>query len=205
MKNSKDIMKDNGTYQAISEKLNTDVDVKSIISAVTPHLSHQDNLKTRHKAIKSFKAKANARRSASEKFADMLTAKFGSVVFLSLNALWFAIWITINTGLIPGVEPFDPFPFGLLTMVVSLEAIFLAIIVLISQNREARIGELREEIDLQINTITESEITKLIHCLTLLLKKQGISLEDDPELQQMLKPINNEALQRQLEKELDDK
>jgi uncharacterized membrane protein len=203
MKNSKDIMKDNGTYQAISEKLKTEVDVRGIISAVTPRLSHQDNLKTRRTVIKSFKAKANAKRSASEKFADMLTAKFGSVVFLSLNALWFAIWISINTGIIPGIEPFDPFPFGLLTMVVSLEAIFLAIIVLISQNREARIGELREEIDLQINTITESEITKLIHCLTLLLKKQGISLEDDPELQKMLKPIDNDALQRQLEKELE--
>lgn len=196
-------MKDNSTYRAISDKLNSEVDVRGILSAVTPHLSHQENLKSRRSVIKSFKAKANAKRSPSEKFADMLTTKFGSVGFLSLNALWFAIWISINTGLVPGVEPFDPFPFGLLTMVVSLEAIFLAIIVLISQNREARIAELREEIDLQINTITESEITKLIHCLTLLLKKQGISLEDDPELQKMLKPIDNEALQRQLEKELD--
>lgn len=198
-------MKDNGIHKTISDKLKTEVDVRGLFSVMNPFMSHQDNLKSRRKAIKSFKAKANANRSNSEKFADLLTAKFGSVAFLSLNALWFIVWITINTGMIPAIEPFDPFPFGLLTMVVSLEAIFLAIIVLISQNREARINELREEIDLQINTITESEITKLIHCLTLLLEKQGISLKDDPELQQMLKPINNEALQRQLEKELDEK
>lgn len=164
--------------------------------------SPQDNVSGRRKVIKSFKAKANAKRSGAEKFADGLTAKFGSVAFLGLNALWFLVWISWNTGIIPGVEAFDPFPFGLLTMVVSLEAIFLAIIVLISQNREARIGELREEIELQISTISEGEVTKLINLMVLMLEKQGIKIEDDPELIKMLKPIDNAEIERQLEKEL---
>lgn len=172
-------------------------------SYLNPFSSPEENADVRRKAIRSFKAKADAKRTLPEKFADWLTSIFGSVVFLSLNALWFSAWILINIGWIPFVEPFDPFPFGLLTMVVSLEAIFLAIIVLISQNREARIGELREEIELQISTISESEVTKLIKLMAILMEKQGIKIHEDPELKRMLKPINNAALQRELEKELE--
>lgn len=172
-------------------------------SYLNPFSSHQENVEKRRKIIRSFKAKADAKRTPAEKFADWLTSKFGSIIFLSLNALWFAVWITMNVGWVPGVEPFDPFPFGLLTMVVSLEAIFLAIIVLISQNREARVGELREEIELQISTISEVEITKLIKLVTILLEKQGVKVDDDPELRKMLKPVDNAALERQLEQELD--
>jgi uncharacterized membrane protein len=180
-----------------------DAAFKGVFDFVNPFGTHQDNISTRRKVIKSFKARANAKRTPAEKFADMLTTKFGSVTFLTLNALWFVVWITINTGNVSWIEPFDPFPFGLLTMVVSLEAIFLAIIVLISQNREARVGELREEIDLQINTITETEISKLISLMVKLMEKQGIKVDDDPQLKKMLHPIDNEALQKKLEKELD--
>jgi len=176
--------------------------VLNSFSYLNPFAPHQENVKSRRQFIKSFKAKADAKRTPAEKFADWLTAKFGSVWFLALNALWFFVWILINTGLVPGVEPFDPFPFGLLTMVVSLEAIFLAIVVLISQNREARIGELREEIELQIDTITETEMTKLINLMVMLMEKEGIKVDNDPELKRMLKPTDNNALERSLEKEL---
>lgn len=162
--------------------------------------SHKGNVEERRKVIKSFKAKADAKRTLPEKFADTLTTKFGTVTFLFLNAVWFTVWIVVNKGLTP-LEIFDPFPFGLLTMIVSLEAIFLAIIVLISQNREARIGELREEVELQISTLAEGETTKLMSLIILLLKKQGIEL-NDPELSAMLKPIDTAKLEQDLEKEL---
>jgi uncharacterized membrane protein len=136
----------------------------------------------------------------AEKFADTLTTKFGTVSFLFINAVWFTVWIIINKGLTP-LSIFDPFPFGLLTMIVSLEAIFLAIIVLISQNREARIAELREEIELQISTLAEGETTKLISLMVILLKKQGIVINDS-ELSFMLKPTDTAKLERDLEKEL---
>jgi uncharacterized membrane protein len=158
----------------------------------------------RSHAITSIKAKANAKRSLPEKFADWLTGYFGTVTFLVLNALWFTGWILVNTGKIPGIEPFDRFPFGLLTMIVSLEAIFLAIIVLISQNREAKIAELREEIDLQVNSIAEEEISKTIRLMLLLLKKQGVHVERDPELQRIL-GIKKEDIERELELELSTK
>ncbi|MCC2631917.1 MAG: hypothetical protein K0S20_616 [Patescibacteria group bacterium] len=150
----------------------------------------------------SYKSKADAKRTAAEKFADLMTDSFGSVAFLVLNLTWFVIWIPWNMGLIPGVEAFDPFPFGLLTMIVSLEAIFLAIVVLISQNRAARIADLREEIDLQVNLISEEEITKLIKMLSALLEKQGINTKEDEELQQMLRPIQGSDLEKSIENQL---
>jgi uncharacterized membrane protein len=152
--------------------------------------------------VRSLKARADAKRSPMERFADWMTAFFGSITFLIVNVLWFAIWITINVGWWPDVEPFDPFPFGLLTMIVSLEAIILAIIVLISQNRAARIGDLREETDLQINTMTEEEVTKMIELQILLLKKNGVNVEDDPALERMLRPLRSAELQQRLEKQL---
>ncbi|HTE22625.1 MAG TPA: DUF1003 domain-containing protein [Candidatus Limnocylindria bacterium] len=177
--------------------------VDSVVFYLNPFSSHQENVSSRRKLIRSFKAREDAKRTPAERFADWLTSKFGSVTFLAANALWFVVWISINTRLIPGIEPFDPFPFGLLTMVVSLEAIFLAIVVLISQNREARVGELREEIELQISTIAETELTKLINLMVKLMKEQGIEVDKDPELKKMLHPVDNAALERKLEKELE--
>jgi len=162
---------------------------------------HEEKAKHHRLVVQSYKAKADAKRTISDKFADNLTSKFGSVIFLSLNALWFTVWVIINTGFIPGVEPFDPFPFGLLTMIVSLEAIFLAIIVLISQNRAAKVAELREEIDLQINSIAETEISKTIVLLELLLDKNGIKI-DDPDVADMTQPLRSADIERALEKQL---
>ena len=164
--------------------------------------THSRTIDTQRKVIRSFKAKADIKRTAPEKFADFLTLKFGSVLFLSINAAWFFIWIVMNTRIIPGLEPFDPFPFGLLTMIVSLEAIFLAIIVLISQNRGAKVDELRDEIELQLNTMSEGEVTKLIKMTSLLLEKQGIDVDNDPELKEMLKPFNSDKIEKQIQHEL---
>ncbi len=156
----------------------------------------------RRDTIRSFKAKVNKKRSTSDKLADLMTASFGTVVFLALNALFFLFWVLWNTGNMGGLTPIDPFPFGLLTMVVSLEAIFLAIIVLISQNREARIAELREEVELYINTYAENEITKVMYLLTLLLQKNDIDISKDEDLKDMLANIDSEVIEKELEKQL---
>ncbi|MCL4365934.1 DUF1003 domain-containing protein [Patescibacteria group bacterium] len=158
--------------------------------------------KSRKRTIESFEAHANIDRSPTEKLADLMTSRLGSVGFLTINALWFFSWILINTGHIPAIRIFDPFPFGLLTMIVSLEAIFLAIIVLISQNRAAKIDDLRDEIDLHINTIAEEEITKSIELLILLLKKNNIDVSKDLELKRMLEPTNKEDIQQTLKKQI---
>lgn len=174
---------------------------KSYIPLEDPS-AFQRRLRSRRRIIQSFEVKANANRTITEKMADFMTAKFGSMAFLLLNALWFSSWILINTGFIPGVVPFDPFPFGLLTMVVSLEAIFLAITVLIAQNRAAKTDDLREEVGLQINTIAEEEITKMMELQVLLLEKSGIDVSNDAELKKMLEPTDTSKIEKTLEKQI---
>ena len=124
------------------------------------------------------------------------------MLFLILNLAWFAVWIVVNAGIISGGEPFDPFPFGFLTMIVSLEAIALAIIVLMSQNQAARIAELREEVDLQVDVITELEITKLLELVVILVEKAGVDVSQDEELQYMLQPSDAEKIEEMLAKQI---
>ena len=157
---------------------------------------------SRRRLFHSIKAKADAKRTTMEKIADSMTSHFGSNTFLWLNVILFIAWILVNTNNISGVAPFDPFPFNLLTNIVSLEAIILAIFVLISQNRTSKIDDLREETHLQLNLISEREITKLMKMTALLLEKQGIDLSQDPELKKMVRPVSEEEIQKRLEKEI---
>ena len=93
-----------------------------------------------------------------QKLADWIAAFAGSMTFLALNALWFGAWIYLNVS---GMWRFDPFPFGLLTMIVSLQAIFLSIFVLLAQNRQAAKDHVRDDIEYEINVKAELEIAHL--------------------------------------------
>ena len=97
--------------------------------------------------------------------SERITSVASSGPVLVGHAAWFAIWIVINTGLVPGLDPFDPFPFPFLTMTVSLEAIFLALFVLSSQNRLARQADKRAHLDLQIDLLAEREMTAVLKLL----------------------------------------
>ncbi len=157
---------------------------------------------TTRRIIRSLKAQADSKRTVYEKISDWINLAFGSFTFLMVNAIWFLIWILWNIGAVPGAVGFDPFPFGLLTMIVSLEAIILSIFVLISQNRASRVNDLREETDLQIDVITEQELTKLMSIVTLLAEKQGIDLSGDTTLQEMLKPLDTKKIENALERQV---
>lgn len=95
-----------------------------------------------------------------QKIADVIAWFSGSISFLLINAVWFALWIGLNTLPI-GFEPFDPYPFGLLTMIVSLEAIFLSCFVLVSQNRQTEKDRVRSDIEYEVNVKAELEVTHL--------------------------------------------
>lgn len=153
------------------------------------------NSDRRHQFFRSFEAKSLKSRSILTQLSDEFTSVFGSTGFLILNAVFFAAWIIVNTGGIPGIEPFDPFPFGLLTMAVSLEAILLAIFVLVSQNRSSYINSLREEVHLQVNLIAEEEITKILGVLAEIRKEMGIK-KDDAQLKEMLERIDTNYIER---------
>lgn len=161
------------------------------------HVTRQERIERRRQFYRSFEAQALQHRSFFTRIADDLTSAFSSTSFLLLNAALFAIWILINLDFFPEIPPFDPFPFGLLTMIVSLEAIFLAIIILVSQNRTSYIDTIREELHLQINLIAEEEITKVLQILSDMRNKTGIK-SDDPELDEMVKRTNTGYIERSL-------
>lgn len=162
-----------------------------------------ENIGTRQKTMKSIKAKAAEKRSFIEIVADRATDLLGSTPFLIANILIFIVWIVINTGLIPGVKPFDTFPFPLLTISVALEAIILAILVLSSQNRASKVADLREEVQLQVNVLTEEEITRMLWMLVLLLEKNGIRIPEDQRLREMLRETDLEKIEKSLKKQID--
>jgi len=154
------------------------------------------------RVAEAFSAKMNHRRSLTERWADLMTDSFGTVAFFNLNALLFVAWITVNLKLIPGVPAFDPYPFGLLTMAVSLEAIFLSVIVLISQNRAAKIADLLEEIDFQVNVQAEREITKMLSMLEEIEDHLKIAKLRDLELLRMKEDLNIDELERRVRKSI---
>ena len=93
--------------------------------------------------------------SAQDRSSDAITAFSGSMRFVYLHAAWFGVWIALNVGMFGGALVFDKYPFGLLTMIVSLEAIFLSTFVMISQNREAVRADIRSELDFETNVRAE--------------------------------------------------
>jgi uncharacterized membrane protein len=125
--------------------------------------------------------KAAGERSFQTRLADVITAFSGRMAFVYVHVVWFGVWILLNTGR-AGVHPFDPFPYGLLTMVVSLEAIFLATFVLISQNRLSEATEHRADLALHISLLTEHELTRVLQMLDAIQEKMGIEDDVDSEL-----------------------
>ena len=150
-----------------------------------------------NRAFRAIKAQRASQRSWIEAVADALNAIASSAPFLALHAIWFVVWIGWNTGVF-GLRPFDPFPFGLLTMVVSLEAIFLSIFVLLAQRRESAIAELREEVSLQVSLRLEEEVTKTLQLVAGLYTRLGYRMAEDAELVKMLQPLDVEAIEKEL-------
>ena len=133
------------------------------------------------RTIIDLRLKAASERSVQDRIADAITSFSGHMVFAYVHIVWFGVWILLNTGRV-GVRPFDPFPYGLLTMVVSLEAIFLSTFVLISQNRLSKEAERRADLDLHIGLLTEHELTRVLQMLDAIQDKMGLANHADSEL-----------------------
>ncbi len=94
-------------------------------------------------------------RGTQDRVADAITAFAGTMLFVYIHAFWFAVWIALNEGLLGQAGIFDPYPYGLLTMIVSLEAIFLSTFVMVSQNRQATRENVRADLDFETNLRSE--------------------------------------------------
>jgi len=125
------------------------------------------------RTILHLRTKAAHARGLQGRIADAITSFSGRMIFVYVHIAWFGIWILLNTGRF-GVQVFDPFPYGLLTMLVSLEAIFLSTFVLISQNRMGEETERRADLDLHIGLLTEHELTRVLQMLDAIQDKLNI-------------------------------
>jgi len=150
-----------------------------------------------NRAFGALKAQHAAERTLIEATADWLNDIAASTPYLIGHVVWFVIWIPWNLGWF-GLPEFDPYPFGLLTMVVSLEAIFLSIFVLMAQKRESAIAELREELALQVNLRIEEESTKTLQLVAGLYTRLGHRVAEDPELVDMMQPLDVAGLEKAL-------
>jgi len=146
---------------------------------------------------------AKANRDKTDQMADVIAQFCGSFTFVWVHLIWFAAWIVIN--IIPGLPHFDAYPFTFLTLVVSLEAIFLSTFILISQNHETRVSERRNQLDLQINLLTEQENTKMIRILLQIAQKLDIDVDEDPTVRILEQPTQPEKLVEQIKRETNEK
>jgi uncharacterized membrane protein len=152
-------------------------------------------------AFRAIKAEHSSNRSPMEVAADRMIGFASSTPFLVIHAVVFVAWIYWNLPF-SGLPKFDPYPYGMLTTIVSLEAIFLSIFVLMTQSRESRIGELREELTLQVNLRMEEEITKTLHLVAGLYARLNLQLADDPELRSMLEPLDPKKMENDLTEQI---
>ncbi|MDB6140095.1 MAG: Cyclic nucleotide-binding protein [Verrucomicrobiaceae bacterium] len=115
----------------------------------------------RHTASRNVNVEVDDVRTHVQKAADWIAEFSGSIPFLVLHVVLFALWLLVNSVAIPGFKPFDPYPYGFLTLAVSLEAIFLSVFVLLSQNRQVAKERVRGDIEYDVNLKAELEIAHL--------------------------------------------
>jgi uncharacterized membrane protein len=147
--------------------------------------------------IRKLEEAARQERTRSDLVAEAIAAFCGSMTFVWVHVVWFGAWVIINVA--PGIHHLDPFPFTFLTLVVSLEAIFLSTFILISQNHDTKISERRNHLDLQINLLSEQENTRMIEMLRAIAVKVGAEINHDAHLQALSEQTEPEKLVRQIE------
>jgi uncharacterized membrane protein len=134
--------------------------VSTILSSTTPTTVAEENIR----AVARLRARAQQRRTLAQRLGDWITVCAARESRVAFHLVWFALWIAANSG--HGfITPFDPFPFALLTTIVSLEAIFLTLFVLASENRLTQQADRRGQLDLQVNLLAEQEMTMVLRML----------------------------------------
>jgi uncharacterized membrane protein len=154
-------------------------------------------------AIAKLEHDALGRRTLTERVSDIITKLVGNIGFLVGQLLLISGWCLANLHVIPGLKPFDPFPFGVLALIVSSESVFLTIFVLISQSRMARQSERRSHLDLQVGMLSEQELTTILRMLQKLCQHMGVNVDSSKqEVQSFSKTTDVHKLASQLEDKL---
>ena len=140
-------------------------------------------------------------RTLGERIADVIGGFTGSLKFIVLHLVFYGLWIAANVGWIPLVPKFDPYPFMLLSMTVSVEAIFLSTFVLMKQNRMSQRADQRAHLDLQVNLLAEREMTLVLQMLQRISTRLGVRHPGD-ELEQLAEHTSVEALASEIREKL---
>jgi uncharacterized membrane protein len=143
------------------------------------------------------------RRSGSERLADGVGSFAGSLPFVVLHLVLLIVWLLVNSGRIPGIQPFDPFPFSLLGVIVAVEAVILSSFILMRQNRMMRRGEHRDHLNLQVDLLAEKEITKVLQMVRAMCGQMGLqNIIADKEIRELSQNTSIESLSQTLEERL---
>ena len=141
-------------------------------------------------------------RTTVDSIGDVIGSFAGSMLFVVLHLVLFALWFLINNHKIPGIPVFDPYPYMFLSLAVSMEAVLLSTFVLMKQNRMSKRAEQRDHLTLQIDILTEQETTKNLQLLQLICDHLGIQdIHQDPDV----KVLAEETVVHQLAEDLKQK
>ena len=160
------------------------------------------SLKRNIEALEERRRKEAAEATREERLAQAITSFTGSIRFVYLHLLVYAVWILANLGVVPGVPKFDP-SFVVLAMEASVEAIFLSTFVLISQNRTAAAADKRADLDLHINLLAEHELTKLAEIVSAIAARLNVKVGAEAEIEEIEKDVAPEAVLDELEEARD--
>ena len=163
---------------------------------------HRDPASENIASIAELEREVLDERTVVERVGDAVGAFAGSMSFVILHVVVFMVWFLINTGKIPFIPVFDPYPFILLSMTVSVEAVLLSTFVLMKQNRESRRAEQRSELNLQVDLLAEREATKMLQLLQAICDRLGI---DDAKLDPEVKLLAEHTAVRDIANQLREK
>lgn len=171
----------------------------------SPRRSPENPTQYNIEAIAKLEHDAVARRTPSERVSEVITKLVGNMGFLVVQVVLISSWSLANLHLLPGLKPFDPFPFGILALIVSSESVFLTIFVLISQGRMARQAERRSHLDLQVGMLSEQELTTILQMLQKLCHHLGVDVDSSKqEVQAFSKTTDVHQLASELQDKLPD-
>jgi uncharacterized membrane protein len=164
----------------------------------TPPSAHR-NIDT----VAKLEQQALEARTFRDRMGDAIASFIGSMTFVICHFVALVAWVVVNSGIIPGWKPFDPYPYILLTMVVSMEGVIVGTFVLMKQNRMSRRADQRHHLNLQIDLLAEKEVTKMLQMQRLICERMGIrEAADDVEMQELSTHTAVEDLARELEKKI---
>lgn len=171
--------------------------------APEPRTNAPDPVVENIEAILRMEAASLESRHLADRLADAIAGFTGTIWFVVLHLVWFGAWVVINTGILPIIPPFDRYPFQLLAMIVSLEAVLLSTFVLIKQNRMGYVSDRRAHLDLQINLLAEREVTKILQLSEQVA--QQLKLQPDELARRLSKETRVEGLMQTLDRKLSEK